>query len=74
MAKLPQVKPRQIEAVLIKLGFVSRPGRGSHVVFVHPDGRRTVVPAHARPVRTGTLRTILNQANIGLEDFLNLKK
>ena len=46
MPKLPQVKPRNIEKVLSKLGFVPRSGKGSHVVFKHPDGRRTVVPGH----------------------------
>ena len=72
MPKLPQVKPRQIEKVLIKKGFQPRPGKGSHIVFVHKDGRRTVVPAHKRPVRTGTLRGILRQAKIDLEEFLKL--
>ena len=64
MPKLPQVKPRDIEKALAKLGFVSRPGKGSHLAFKHPDGRRTVVPGHNRPIRTGTLRAILKQADM----------
>lgn len=71
MPKLPQIRSRQIERVLIKLDFVPRPGKGSHVVFMHSDGRRTVVPGHRRPVRVGTLRAILDQAKITLEEFLN---
>lgn len=70
MPKLPQVKPRQIEGVLIKRGFLARKAKGSHVVFRHPDGRRTVVPVHNRPVRTGTLKAILRQSKISLQDFL----
>jgi predicted RNA binding protein YcfA (HicA-like mRNA interferase family) len=50
MPKLPQIKPKGIGKVLTKLGFVSRSGKGSHVVFKHQDGRRTVVPGHNRPV------------------------
>ena len=69
MANLPQIKPRQIEKVLIKSGFSPRPTKSSHVVFIHPDGRRTVVPGHNRPVRTGTLRAILRQAKITPEEF-----
>jgi predicted RNA binding protein YcfA (HicA-like mRNA interferase family) len=72
MPKLPQVKPRQIERALIKSGFYSRKGKGSHVVFIHPDGRRTVVPVHNRPVRVGTFNAILSQAKIPLEEFLKL--
>ena len=72
MPKLPQVKPRQIEKVLIKFGFFPRPTKSSHVVFKHKDGRRTVVPVHNRPVRVGTLNAILSQAKIPLEEFLRL--
>ncbi len=71
MPKLPEIKPRIIEKVLIKYGFIPRQGKGSHVVFNHRDGRRTVVPAHNRPVRMGTLKAILKQAEISPEDFLN---
>lgn len=72
MPKLPQVKPRQIEKVLIASGFSSRPTKSGHVVFTHPDGRRTVVPGHNHPVRTGTLRAILRQSKISLEELLDL--
>lgn len=72
MSKLPQIKPRQIEKVLYKLGFVSRSGKGSHIVFKHSDGRRTVIPVHNQPVRTGTLRAILKQADLSIEEFLKL--
>ncbi|PIS14263.1 hypothetical protein COT64_03525 [Candidatus Shapirobacteria bacterium CG09_land_8_20_14_0_10_39_12] len=74
MPKLPQIKPRQIEKVLISLGFTPRTTKSSHVVFVHPDGRRTVVPVHNRPIFTGTLRAILRQSKIPIEEFLKLLK
>lgn len=74
MTKLPQIKPRKIENVLIKLGFTPRSGRSSHVVFKHPDGRRTVIPVHNRPVRTGTLRSILKQVDLSTGEFLKLLK
>jgi len=71
MPKLPQIKPRQIQKVLIKFGFCCRKGKGSHLVFKHTDGRRTVVPVHNRPVRKGTLKAILNQSEISLKEFLD---
>ncbi len=72
MVKLPEIRPRKIEKALIKLGFVPRPTKSGHVVFKHPDGRRTVVPAHNRPVRIGTLRAILKQIEVSREEFLKL--
>ncbi|MBL7159068.1 type II toxin-antitoxin system HicA family toxin [Candidatus Microgenomates bacterium] len=74
MTKLPQIKPREIEKALTKLGFISRSGKGSHVVYKHLDGRRTVIPNHRRPVRVGTLRAILKQVDITIEEFLKLLK
>ncbi len=74
MAKLSQIKPRRIEKVLLKLGFTRRSGKGSHIVYLHQDGRRTVVPTHNRPVRMGTLRAILKQADMSTEEFLKLLK
>ena len=74
MTKLPQIKPRNIEKVLVKSGFIPRSGKGSHLVYRHPNGRRTVIPRHNRPVRIGTLRAILRQADITSEEFLRLLK
>ncbi|MBL7150553.1 type II toxin-antitoxin system HicA family toxin [Candidatus Microgenomates bacterium] len=74
MAKLPQIKPKKIEKVLTKLGFLPRSGKGSHVVYKHPDGRRTVIPVHKRPIRIGTLRAILRQVDLTTEEFLKLLK
>ena len=74
MPKLPQIKPRNIEKVLTKLGFVPRSGKDSHVVLKHPEDRRTVVSGHNRPVRIGTLRAILRQADITTDEFLKLLK
>lgn len=72
MSKLPQVKPRNIEKVLVKKGFTGRVTKSGHVVFRHTDGRHTVVPGHSRPVRIGTLRAILRQADISVEEFVDL--
>ena len=74
MPKLPQIKPRKTRKVLTKLGFIPRSGKGSHVVFKHPDGRRTVIPVHNRSLRLGTLRAILKQVDITTDEFLKLLK
>ncbi|MDP1723050.1 MAG: type II toxin-antitoxin system HicA family toxin [Candidatus Gottesmanbacteria bacterium] len=72
MALLRQIKPRQIEMVLVRKGFIARTTKSSHVVYRHPDGRRTIVPRHNKPVRIGTFMAILRQAEISKENFLDL--
>ena len=72
MPKLPQIKPRDVERVLLKLRFSARTTKSAHVVFTHQDGRRTVISGHNEPVRRGTLRAILRQIDITLEEFLGL--
>ena len=76
MPKLPVVKVKELIRVLNKLGFFEHHRVGSHAQFKHSDGRRTTIPVHYRKdVKSGTLRGILNDVNIGVEYFiLNLKK
>lgn len=72
MPKLPQVKYRVVENILMKKGFSKRSTKSSHMVFTHPDGRRTVVPVHNKTLPKGTLHAILRQADISLDEFLKL--
>jgi predicted RNA binding protein YcfA (HicA-like mRNA interferase family) len=54
------------------LGFrFDRQARGSHEIWRHPDGRRTTLVRHNRPIPEGTLRAILRQGQIDVEAFLN---
>jgi predicted RNA binding protein YcfA (HicA-like mRNA interferase family) len=46
MGKPPVLKPREVAAILEKLGFAEVRQRGSHRQFRHPDGRGTTVPFH----------------------------
>jgi predicted RNA binding protein YcfA (HicA-like mRNA interferase family) len=46
---------------------------GSHHIMRHPDGRRTTVPVHAgRDIRPGTLRNILRDAGLTVDEFRQL--
>ena len=70
MVHLPQIKPKDLRKVLLKLGFEERPGKDSHRVYAHPDGRRTVLAIHPKPVSKGTLCAILRQTELGNNDIL----
>lgn len=62
------VSGRQTIAALEKLGFGQVSQRGSHVKLRNDEGRTAIVPAHDELAR-GTLRSVLRQANVSIEDF-----
>jgi predicted RNA binding protein YcfA (HicA-like mRNA interferase family) len=58
---------------LVRVGFVVRRQRGSHIVLRRDSPyARVVVPDHKR-VRPGTLRQILNEAGVTVEQLLKLR-
>jgi len=69
MVRLPQTRARDLMKILKKMGFAERTTKSSHRVFIHADGRRTVVPVHNEPLRKGTLRAIMKQAGLELKDL-----
>lgn len=75
MSKLSPLKPEEVIRKLKKAGFVfDRQARGSHEIWYNPTTkRRTVVPNHpGADIPKGTLRAIINQAGLGVGEFLNL--
>jgi len=74
MTKLPQVRPKDVFRALFKEGFKVRRKVGSHVYLKHPDGRSTSISIHPKPLAKGTLRAILKQTRVSLEEFLKLLK
>ena len=71
--KLPRVSGADVVKVLLKSDFYIKHRVGSHVVLRRDAPfAQTVVPQHSELDR-GTLRAILKQAGLRLEEFLNLK-
>lgn len=73
MSKLPIVNAKQLEKLLLELGFIIKRQKGSHKFYKHSDGRYTTIPHHsnedlARPL----IRTILNQIDLSIEEFIDL--
>jgi predicted RNA binding protein YcfA (HicA-like mRNA interferase family) len=72
MSGLPVIGGREVVRALIKAGFVVDRIAGSHHVMVFPgDPTRTVtVPVHAgRDLKPGTLRSIIRQTRLTVEEF-----
>ena len=73
MAKLPtDLTGQRVRTALEKVGFVFRRQRGSHMVMRRDNpSARVVIPAHKR-IRPGTLRGILHEAGLTVEEFTDL--
>jgi len=72
MSSLSGFKYREITKKLKKLGFaLDRQAAGSNEVWYNPNKNLyTTIPKHTGDMPEGTLRAILNQAHIEVQDFL----
>jgi predicted RNA binding protein YcfA (HicA-like mRNA interferase family) len=70
---LPVVSGREAVDALRKIGYVLDRQRGSHMILRQqvPPFRRLTVPDHAEVAR-GTLRAIIRQAGLTVEEFRDL--
>jgi predicted RNA binding protein YcfA (HicA-like mRNA interferase family) len=72
MTRLPAISGRECVRALGKLGFYLKRQEGSHLILRRDAPfAQVVVPDH-RELDRGTLRAILRQAGIGVEDFAKL--
>lgn len=70
MSKLPRnIKPDRLLKMFVKMGFQPYKGKGSHRRLKHPDGRWTQIALHPEPIPQGTLKRILEQAGITVEEL-----
>jgi predicted RNA binding protein YcfA (HicA-like mRNA interferase family) len=71
MGKYPVLKPREVVAILERLGFVEARQRGSHKQYRHPNGRSTTVPFHSgRDISPILLRQIAKDIGLTVEELL----
>lgn len=71
MSRLPALKPRQVIKVLEGAGFVFIRQKGSHRIYVK-DNIGITIPYHNKDLRKGTLKHIIKQSGLTLNEFLNL--
>jgi predicted RNA binding protein YcfA (HicA-like mRNA interferase family) len=72
--KLPILSSREIIKALGKVGFSEIPGRGkgSHSFCYRDDPPTGITVPQAKSVERGTLRGIIRQAGLTVEEFLTL--
>ena len=71
MPSLPILKPKEVVRVLERAGFYLARQRGSHAQYKRGNLLVTV-PMHAGDLNPATLRSILRQAKMTVEEFLEL--
>jgi len=72
MSKLPRISGRECAKALEKIGFYWKRQESSHIILRRDvPFAQLVVPDH-KELDRGTLRAIIRQAQISLEEFLRL--
>jgi len=71
MSKLPVISGKECVRILIKLGFYIKRKVGSHIVMRKDSPFiQVVVPDH-KTLDKGTLRAIIKQAELSVDEFVN---
>ncbi|MEJ5378475.1 MAG: type II toxin-antitoxin system HicA family toxin [bacterium] len=74
MTKIPILKPREVVAILERLGFQEVRRKGAHKQYRHPDGRCTTVPCHlGRDISPILLRQIAKDIGLPIDEFLRYR-
>jgi len=71
--KQPTATAKDLVRVAERLGFVFRRQRGSHAIYVRQsDQARVVIPMHRGQIKRKTLRAIIEDLKISVEEFGNM--
>jgi predicted RNA binding protein YcfA (HicA-like mRNA interferase family) len=75
-SKLPIIGTREVIRALERVGFLQVPGRGkgSHSFMYRDDPPTGITVPMANPVSRGTLRAIIRQAGLTVDEFVSLLK
>ena len=72
MSGLPRISGRECVKALARIGFYTRRQRSSHIILRRDyPFSQLVVPDH-KELDRGTLRAIIRQAGLGVEEFTRL--
>ncbi len=71
---MPHLTGKELGKIIEKLGFKFDHQVGSHLVYKHPDGRKTTIPHHAgEEIGPGLLNKIIKKdLKISREEFMKL--
>ena len=68
MPRLAPLRPREVELILVKNGFIVNVSKSSHKQYFNPKTQaHTTVPFHSRDLAPGTLRSIVRQSQLSID-------
>jgi predicted RNA binding protein YcfA (HicA-like mRNA interferase family) len=74
MSYLPRISGRECVKALQKLGFVTSRQNGSHIIMRRDNPYSKVVVPNHDEISKGTLRAIIRDANLTVDEFIALLK
>jgi predicted RNA binding protein YcfA (HicA-like mRNA interferase family) len=72
MSKLPSISGAECAKALEKAGFYFKRQKGSHMVYRRDEPYAQVIIPDHKTLDTGTLRAIIRQAGLSVDEFLKL--
>ena len=72
MSKLPIISGRKCIKALNKLGFYFKRQEGSHIILRKDEPFTQVVIPYHKVLDRGTLRAIIRQVGLSIDEFLRL--
>ncbi len=72
MSKLPVVSGWTCVKALEQIGFYLDHQKGSHMIVKRDSPKITIAVPNHKELRPGTLRAIINQAGLTVEEFIEL--
>lgn len=74
MSKLPRIPSALVIRALKRARFYEYHRSGSHIQLRHPDNPilRVTIPFQRRDLSPKTLKSILKQANLSIDEFIDL--
>jgi predicted RNA binding protein YcfA (HicA-like mRNA interferase family) len=70
MPRLPALSARDVVKAFARAGFEVEHQTGSHLILYSAVRRQTLSVPNHNPVRRGTLRSLVRQAGLTVEEFV----
>lgn len=72
MPKLPNLSAAEVVTALGKIGYFFNRQKGSHIILVNREKHKIAVVPNRKEIRTGTLRAIIRESGLSVEEFIAL--
>lgn len=73
MPHLPIITPKELVRILERHSYTPHRQKGSHLILIQANSTKQItVPMHARDLRKGTLRSIIRQLGITVDEFVQM--